>query len=199
MWLSIVFGPYLEDPRQRRLRRINYAVATPTLFLMCYGMYADFLASELWSDVGLAAALVMSALVGWLAVHNYRVGLMKFRKPATRAMTVLRCIVLVPTLVFASWITVVHGIGAGATHLLGRSLTTTEAVVNKERGTGWRRRRGGSCDYQVTAPELERAFPFYICISEWRYNRLKDGTRVLFEGYRSPLGFSVQNLRFPRQ
>lgn len=191
MWLSLLFGPYLEDPRQRRVRRINYAVVAATIFFMYYGMYADFLASDLWSDVGLAIALIVSGLVGWLALHSYWIGLLKFLKPPTRAMSAFRCVVLVPTLVFGYWLAVVHGMGAGITHLLGRSLVTTEAVVSKGRGGR------NECDYQVTAPELERAFPYYICISEWRYNRLKDGTRILFEGYRSPLGFSVQNLRFP--
>ena len=175
----ILYG--VASPSSIREHSTNALMVVLALFFC--GVYSDFIPSENWSEVGWYISFFLGVSVSIYTLRAYWTGRAEF-KPGTSKMGRGLIYVLIPFFfVFFIWVALTHGVASLVTLAFGYEVETTYNL-KKVRESGRR-----TCDYKLKGKSLNRAFPSYICIEEYKYNRLPEEAEYIIQGHENFLGF----------
>jgi len=175
---------YGENPTTLRKVMTNGLVlfALSTL----YGIYIDFVASELWWQVGTQVALVFSVVLSIGAYWGKCTG----HFPSPYGMSARRMalgFVFLPFMLFLMlWMALLRVIPDALTRLFGSSVTVTAPMVAVHH---WSRRR---CAFRLEGQFMDRGEPGWLCVRESAFNSFPSDVLVTFEGKETIFGIHVQ-------
>ncbi|HEX5278422.1 MAG TPA: hypothetical protein VFW42_12240 [Fluviicoccus sp.] len=181
-----LYGDHAPTP----VHQIMTGIIVIAFLLAVYGLGAEFIPDRGWLQGGgfFAASLLAILVIGARAIENSE-GTQRFYVSSSSTLETLlaggvRSVFYLGVL----WLAFVHGFAALYTGTFGHEYQTV-LRVSKQRADF-----SISCDYQVTASELQSGATRYLCVSQKQFFHWPDQMLLRIDGRASVLGKTVTSL-----
>jgi hypothetical protein len=182
MSLSRIFYGEVNPSREKKALIIYLTFCMASAF---YGMYADFVPSDTWKEIGFISSSVISVPITFLTWWSYGTGRINFKYGISLAAKIFASLVMPLIMYGFLYVGVIHGIGAISVMALGEKTSVTMEFTKEKRNSR------KSCDYRLKNPEMKNAFPAYLCTNEEFYKQGNKKVSLIVTGYKSKMGLYI--------